>query len=348
MCLGIYNLTKSIEEKLKRKLHLVSNHPVEIVKRKVYEATQCPVILEDLDSAVSTADNFDALRIPIDHPSRRVTDTYYLNEDTVIRTHTTAHLPTLAREHSYYLVVGDVARKDTIDSTHYPVFSQVDAYRETDTPHEDLIRDLSAIIETLFPGKEYRFSPDYFPFTINSIEAEVKFGDRWIEILGGGTVHPDIMEALGKAGQTAYAYGLGLDRLAMILFDIPDIRLLWSEDARFLAQFSSGEIVKYKPYSDQPPCIKDMAFWIEDASEISDEEWSGYNDMCEVIREVAGSLVESVVLIDSFYHPKKERHSHCYRVTYRSFDRALTHEEINDIQDTVRVQMSEKMKVTLR
>lgn len=347
MCLGIYNLTKSIEEKLKRKLYLVSNHPVEIVKRKVYQATKCPVIIEDLDSKVSVKDNFDALRIPEDHPSRRVTDTYYLDDEYVIRTHTTAHLPELAKEHPYYLVAGDVARKDTIDSTHYPVFTQIDAYRETDTPHEDLIRDLSVIIEELFPGREYRFSPDYFPFTINSVEAEVKFGDRWIEILGGGTVHPEIMEALGKSGQTAYAYGLGLDRLAMILFEIPDIRLLWSKDERFLAQFSSGEIVKYKPYSNQPPCLKDMAFWIEDPSEISDDEWSGYNDMCEVIREVAGETVESVDLIDSFYHPKKDMTSHCYRIVYRSHDRALTHEEVNAMQDKIREDMS-KLNVTLR
>jgi phenylalanyl-tRNA synthetase alpha chain len=283
VCLGIYNLTTSVEAKLKRKLYLVPNHPIEIVKRLVYKATGCPVVVEDLSSEVSVADNFDLLRIPLDHPSRRVTDTYYLNEDTVIRTHTTAHLPILARLHSDYMVAGDVARKDTINSAHYLVFCQVDAYRETDTPHEDLLRDLSAIIETLFPGREYRFSPDYFPFTISSVEAELKFGDRWIEILGGGTVHPDIMEAIGKSDKTAYAYGLGLDRLAMILFEIPDIRLLWSGDERFLAQFSSGEIVKYKPYSDQPPCKKDMALWIHNSDEVTDSEWSGYNDMCEGI-----------------------------------------------------------------
>ena len=84
MCLGIYNLTTSVEAKLKRKLYLVPNHPIEIVKRLVYKATGCPVVVEDLSSEVSVADNFDLLRIPLDHPSRRVTDTYYLNEDTVI------------------------------------------------------------------------------------------------------------------------------------------------------------------------------------------------------------------------------------------------------------------------
>lgn len=347
MCLGIYNLTKSIEEKLQRKLHLVSNHPIEIVKRKVYEAIQCPIVIENLDSIVSIEDNFDALRIPKDHPSRRITDTYYLNDKMVIRTHTTAHLPKLAREYPYYLVVGDVARKDTIDSTHYPVFSQIDAYRETKTPREDLIRDLSSIIENLFPGREYRFSPDYFPFTVDSIEAEVKFEDRWIEILGGGTVHPEIMKALGKPDKTAYAYGMGLDRLAMILFEIPDIRLLWSKDERFLSQFKSGKIVKYKSYSNQPPCLKDMAFWIEDSSEILEGEWSGYNDMCEVVREVAEEMVESIDLIDSFYHSKLDKHSRCYRIIYRSHDRALTHEEVNAMQNQIRDNMS-KLNVTLR
>lgn len=342
------NLTGSIQQKLDRGLHNIPNHPIAIVKNLIYKATGSPVI-QDLHYVVNTFDNFDALLIPKNHTSRRPTDTYYVEENLCVRTHTTAHLPSLGKFRDHYVVCGQVARKDTLDAHHYPVFTQMDGYRECENPSEDLIAELEKIIKTLFPNCAYRFKEDYFPFTINSIEAEILYNGKWIEILGGGQVHPDIMKYLKKSHLKAYAYGLGLDRIAMILFDIPDIRLLWSEDERFLNQFTEGVITTYTPFSNHPPCLKDIAFWVPNkklGNSNQDSLWNDYYNFCELIMEISYGLVENISEIDVYR--KEDETSFCYRITYRSHERSLTHTEVNEIQEKIRVAVAKKFKVILR
>jgi phenylalanyl-tRNA synthetase alpha chain len=108
---------------------------------------------------------------------------------------------------------------------------------------------------------------------------------------------------------------MGLDRLAMVLFGIPDIRLFWSQDPRFISQFESGKIVKFIPFSKFPACFKDISFWLNPSFPVYD------NDFYEIIRDVAEDLVEQVQLIDHFIHPKSGKTSKCYRISYRSMDR---------------------------
>ena len=110
----------------------------------------------------------------------------------------------------------------------------------------------------------------------------------------------------------------------MRLFDIPDIRLFWTKDRRFLGQFTPGEISQFVPYSKFPACYKDITFWVPE----------GYseNDFFELIRSVAGDLVESAEVIDEFTHPKTNRDSKCYRINYRHMDRSLTNEEVDELQ----------------
>jgi phenylalanyl-tRNA synthetase alpha chain len=118
-------------------------------------------------------------------------------------------------------------------------------------------------------------------------------------------------------------------------------RLFWSDDDRFLKQFKAGELkARFKPYSKFPPCYKDMAFWV--SPEFTE------NNLCELVRGIGGDLVEEVTLIDNFTHPKTQRTSNCYRITYRSMDRSLTDEEINDLQDRVREGVAQQLKVELR
>jgi phenylalanyl-tRNA synthetase alpha chain len=138
----------------------------------------------------------------------------------------------------------------------------------------------------------------------------------------------------------SWAFGQGLERLAMILFGIPDIRLFWTEDRRFLDQFASGKVERFVPYSTFPPCYKDMTFWIPEAF--------NENDLSEIVRELAGDIVESLELIDSFTHPKTKRDSRCYRINYRHMDRSLTNQEINELQEQVRALVVQKLGVELR
>ena len=125
----------------------------------------------------------------------------------------------------------------------------------------------------------------------------------------------------------------GLERLAMVLFTIPDIRLFWTEDERFSSQFEEGKITKFEPYSKFPPVFKDIAFWVP--------EGFVENDFFEMARGVAGDLVEKIDMIDEFTNPKTNKSSKCYRITYRSMDRSLTNEEIDALQDSLRDKSAE-------
>jgi phenylalanyl-tRNA synthetase alpha chain len=159
-------------------------------------------------------------------------------------------------------------------------------------------------------------------------------------VLGCGVIHPDIVTNAGRVGEQGWAFGLGLERLAMVLYGIPDIRLFWTEDARFHEQFASGEIVTFQPYSKFPACYKDMSFWIQPDFHV--------NDLNELVRDVAGDLVEQVELIDNFTNPKSMKTSHCYRISYRSMDRSLTNEEIDKLQEKVRNLTEKQLHVVLR
>ena len=126
----------------------------------------------------------------------------------------------------------------------------------------------------------------------------------------------------------------------MVLFSIPDIRLFWTDDKRFTDQFEEGKVTTFKPYSKYPVCWKDVAFWTSD--EFSE------NNLCELVRGVGGDLIEEVVLVDEFTNPKTDRTSNCYRINYRSMDRSLTNEEVNEMQEKVRELMPKELGVELR
>lgn len=294
--------------------------------------------------------------VPADHVSRSPNDTYYVDATTVLRCHTSAHQAELLRSgRSAFLVTGDVYRRDSIDATHYPVFHQMEGVRVF-SPEDwaaagaadggahaeaELKGALEGLAQHLFGEVEMRWVDAYFPFTQPSFELEIFFKGEWLEVLGCGVMENAILEANGRGGARAWAFGLGLERLAMVLFDIPDIRLFWTADQRFLKQFAPGKLAaRFKPYSKFPPCYKDVAFWLSD----------GFteNNLCEVVRGVAGDLAEEVKLIDAFTHPKTGRTSNCYRVAYRSMERSLTDEEVNALQEEVRAQAASKLGVELR
>ncbi len=114
----------------------------------------------------------------------------------------------------------------------------------------------------LFGNVEMRWKEDYFPFTEPSFELEVLFNGNWLEVLGCGVIHDEVMASSGREKEMGWAFGLGLERLAMVLFGIPDIRLFWSSDERFLKQFRAGLITTFVPYSKYPLCYKDVSFWL--------------------------------------------------------------------------------------
>ncbi|KAF8985967.1 hypothetical protein BGZ46_000053 [Entomortierella lignicola] len=208
---------------------------------------------------------------------------------------------------------------------------------------EHLKYSLNTMVKKLFSHEkdlQVRWIDAQFPFTSPSWEMEIMYQGEWLEVLGCGITKHDILVNAGKPDKIAWAFGLGLERLALVLFGIPDIRLFWSQDERFLKQFEPSKIQKFKPFSKYPACIKDISFWSNDNFH--------ENNFCEVVRDVAGDIVEDVKLIDEFTHPKTKKRSFCYRINYRSMDRNVTNIEINEIQERLRQEVVNRMQVELR
>lgn len=167
----------------------------------------------------------------------------------------------------------------------------------------DLHSKIDGLLRKLFGNVDIRWQETYFPFTQPSLEAEVFYKDRWVEVLGCGILKTSIVQAPlqedGKIDHIAWAFGIGLERIAMILHDIPDIRLFWSHDRRFKDQFvggnnslhPSGHPVKFVPFSKYPPINRDISFFIPSQSDFHP------NNLYEIVREIASDLVEDVKLV---------------------------------------------------
>ena len=200
---------------------------------------------------------FDALNTPPEHPARTEQDTFYMADGRLLRTHTsTVQIRTMESVPPPIRVIapGAAYRNEELNATHSPQFHQIEGlYVDENVSVADLKGELEFFMRELFGlDTEVQFRPHFFPFTEPSLEVYVrskalKGGEQWIEVAGCGIVHPAVFEAVNKArGDDAYdperwsgyAFGLGMDRLAMILFDIPDIRLFAQNDLRFLRQFA--------------------------------------------------------------------------------------------------------------
>ncbi len=200
--------------------------------------------------------NFQALNFPEEHPSRDTQDTFYITDDILLRTHTSpvqirymeAHKPPLK-----IIAPGKVYRNESIDPSHAAEFFQVEGlYVDTDVSLADLKKDIEIFIQQLFgPQTQIRFRPDFFPFVEPGVDVSMTcFGcngkgcpickqSGWLEIMGAGMVHPNVFRAVGydPAVYSGFAFGLGVERVAMLLYGIQDIRLFLGNDLRFLRQF---------------------------------------------------------------------------------------------------------------
>jgi phenylalanyl-tRNA synthetase alpha chain len=200
---------------------------------------------------------FDALNTAPDHPARNEQDTFYLPDGRLLRTHTsTVQIRAMQSAPPPIRIIapGAAYRRDEVDATHSAQFHQIEGlYVDENVSVADLKGTLEFLMHELFGADtKVRFRPHYFPFTEPSFEIDVKSkalkgGEQWIEVCGSGMVHPAVFEEVNLArGDIAYdpekwtgfAFGLGMDRLAMILFGIPDIRFFAQNDLRFLKQFA--------------------------------------------------------------------------------------------------------------
>ena len=226
-----------------------TNELIEIFSRLGFEVVYGPEIETEFH-------NFEALNIPPDHPSRDGFTTFYLDDRWLLRSHTSpVQIRTMQQRQPPLRVVapGRVFRPDTVDASHYPVFHQIEGLVVGEgISFLDLKAVLSIAMRELFgAGTRTRFRPSFFPFTEPSAEVDISCPfcpgsgcsvcsrKGWIELLGAGMVDPAVFEAVGYDAEryTGFAFGMGMDRIAMMKYGIQDIRLLFENDIRLLEQF---------------------------------------------------------------------------------------------------------------
>lgn len=413
-----FNIPSTIRAVLDRRLHIQPNHPIALTRMIIESQFPSPTYkhYNTFSPIVSTYQNFDSLGFPLDHPGRSKKDTYYVNKDTVLRTHTSAHQTDVfrANESKGFLISADVYRRDAIDRSHYPVFHQMEGAHvwdrrtvpdgnvaaavwkdfaalpfhsmviedpnppvhpkrnplqsdhtaeEAEAVATHLKRSLELVVIEIFSRAKQAASPTdsnsnpdplkvrwveaSFPFTSPSWELEIYWRGKWLEVLGCGVVKQAILKDADVPDQIGWAFGIGLERIAMLLFDIPDIRWFWSTDKRFWKQFQGfadnlDDLKQFVPFSSHPVCYKDVAFWLPNPSSFHE------NDIMEIVRGIAGDLVEDVQLIDDFTHPQTGRKSMCYRINYRSLERTIPNTEANELQAIVEKEIVEKLGVEIR
>ena len=200
--------------------------------------------------------NFQLLNVPKDHPARDMQDTFYVNENIVLRTHTSpmqARIMTTQQPPVRVVIPGRVYRSDD-DASHSPIFHQIEGLAvDKHITMGDLEGCLQTFAEQLFDNDtKIRLRPSYFPFTEPSVEVDVTCaichgkgcrvckGTGWVEILGAGIVNPAVLDMCGIDSKqySGFAFGLGLERIAMIKYGIPNIKLFYENDVRFLKQFN--------------------------------------------------------------------------------------------------------------
>lgn len=302
----------------------------------------------EVPEVISTGVGFDLFDFPMDHPARSSSDTYYVDDTHILRTQMTVmwyyylHNEEIKKkmdrgEPVGAFAFGKVYRKDEIDRRHMNVFHQIDGWylvpKDKGTiTREDLEKVLSDTAKAIFGSDiTYRFNPDTFPYTDPSLEMEVEINGVWVEVNGAGVVKGSVLDKLGidSTKWTGWAFGLGLERLAIISMDLPDIRLLWSDDERVKKQLVLGQ--KFKEVSKFPAVIRDISFVVEKSS-------FAPNNYFDLVRDVIGDMAEEMALIDEYENEGKfgvGKKSYAYRITYRSLERTLTDEEVNDLHKSL-------------
>jgi phenylalanyl-tRNA synthetase alpha chain len=188
--------------------------------------------------------NFTALNIPLDHPSRDAFDTFYTTHGQLLRSQTSTVQIRVMKERKPPLKIiapGRVYRPDTVDASHSFMFHQIEGLMVDDrVTFSDLKGVLHLFLRELFGSQtKIRFRPHFFPFTEPSVEIDIQWGKGWLEILGAGSVDPNVFDEVGydKSSVKGFAFGLGVERIAMLRHGIQDIRHFYENDLRFLRQF---------------------------------------------------------------------------------------------------------------
>jgi phenylalanyl-tRNA synthetase alpha chain len=302
----------------------------------------------DTPQIISPEIVFDLFNFPKDHPARSALDSYYVDNNHILRPHTSLmwkyyfDIPEVRQKLEKYgsvgaLSYGKVYRRDEIDWQHFNILHQLDGLfvcRKDikEMKQSDLENICSEATRSLLGDNiKEKFIVDRFPYTDPSIEMDVDWDNKWVEVNGAGIVHPQVLKNLNIDPNiyNGWAFGFGVDRLAMLKMKLPDIRLLWSKDERVTRQLKDLNNI-YKPVSKFPPVVRDISF-------VVDKDNFNLNAYYESIRETIGEeYVEEAKLLDHYENEEKfgkNKISYTFRITYRHLERTLTNAEVNEMHE---------------
>jgi phenylalanyl-tRNA synthetase alpha chain len=300
---------------------------------------------------VPIADNYDRLRYDPADVTRAVRYTRYIDEERVLRSHSTAIVPRALRQLAgqqhppadVLLVCPGISyRRDAIDWQHTGTPQQLDLWRIStrELTGADLDEMIAVLVNALVPGLPYRQEPRLHPYTTGGRQVDVRRDDVWVEIAECGLAHPDVLSGAGLRAHTGLALGMGLDRLLMLRKQIPDIRLIRSADPRIASQM--GDLLPYRSVSSQPAIRRDLSIAVD-----IDEDDETLGDQ---VREALGpdaDAIEDVTILSSTpcrelpraalarLGARPEQHNLLVRVVLRRLDRTLTDAEANDLRDHI-------------
>lgn len=324
-------------------------HAMQLLLDAIVTALPSPATIHRASPIVSIADNYDRLGYPPDGAAREARYTRYVCDSAVLRTQTSAMIPRLLRElasappaDTVLACPGLVYRRDVIDRLHVGEPHQLDLWRIARAPlgQADLDAMIAAVVQAALPGTAHRTQPATHPYTTHGRQIDALVAGEWIEVGECGLASRTLLDAAGLAGHHGLAMGLGLDRLLMLRKGIDDIRLLRATDPRIASQMR--DLAPYRPVSAMPPVRRDLSIAIEhalDAEQLGDAIRAALGDRAPLVEAV--ELV-SVTPYDELPAAARSRlgiapHqlNALVRVTLRSLERTLTHDECNELRDAI-------------
>jgi phenylalanyl-tRNA synthetase alpha chain len=357
------NIKKISLEQLRHAINLrdLSNpadgsHSMQILMDDIVHALKgswkCQVKIYRENPIVSIEDNYDRLNYPKDGASRDARYTRYVCDTALLRTQSSAMVPNAMQEVSPNLpddillaMPGLTYRRDCVDRIHSAEPHHLDLWRlkkESQLNNDDLMNMIDICMGSAIPGIKWRVIPSPHPYTQNGVQIDALWNDKWIEVGECGLAHPQIIKENINSyeGMSGLAMGLGLDRLLMVRKNIPDIRLLRSNDLRISSQMQDLGI--YKPVSLMPPVTRDLSIVLD--NDMTDD------DIGDIVRESLQEHAEIVELVETLSQtPYQElpeaakkrlgispsQKNILLRVVLRALDRTLTTEECNEYRDQI-------------
>jgi len=300
---------------------------------------------------VPIADNYDRLGYDPADVTRAVRYTRYVDEGRMLRSHTTAIVPSALRNLAadrhpppdvLLACPGISYRRDAIDWQHTGTPQQLDLWRisKRELARRDLDEMIALLLDALVPGLSWRHEPRVHPYTTDGRQVDVLHDDIWVEIAECGLAHPDVLADAGLPGYTGLALGMGLDRLLMLRKQIPDIRLLRSADPRIASQML--DLQPYRPVSRQPAISRDLSIAVnndEDAETLGDQVRDALGPDSDAVQDV--TILSTTPCADlpatvlARLGARPEQRNLLVRVVLSRLDRTLTDTQANDLRDRI-------------